>query len=269
MASYLHPGVYIEELPSGTRAIEGVGTSTACFIGYLTQGPVAEPVLISSFDDYERSFGGLREDNSSAQGDAMGHAVSAFFLNGGTKAYIVRAVAAGSAGESSATLRDAADTTDLLEASAANPGSWADGLVLRFTGKALGGDTVFLTEVGRIDDGDFTPLENLGELVPEEGEPTNLESVINSASKLIRVDMVGTAADLRTRLESATTSVTLAGGSNGNEPLLADYQAIFSALLKVRDINILLLPGIAWGMQPMKRFSGWPSPIVKPCVIAC
>jgi len=87
MASYLHPGVYIEELPSGSRPIEGVGTSTACFIGYVVRGPVATPVLISSWDDYVRNFGGLREDNATARGDEMGHAVSAFFMNGGTKAY--------------------------------------------------------------------------------------------------------------------------------------------------------------------------------------
>ena len=123
MASYLHPGVYIEELPSGSRPIEGVGTSTACLIGYVTRGPVGEPTLISSFDDYQRSFGGLREDNGSNRGDDMGHAVSAFFLNGGGKAYIVRAVAAGSAAAASGAVRDLADTTDLLEIDAANPAS--------------------------------------------------------------------------------------------------------------------------------------------------
>lgn len=248
MASYLHPGVYIEELPSGTRAIEGVGTATACFIGYLTQGPVGRPVLISSFDDYERSFGGLREDNSSTQGDAMGQAVSAFFLNGGAKAYILRAVAEGSAEESSATLRDGADTTDLLGVTAANPGTWADGLTLRFTRKTLGGETHFLTEVGRTETGEFVPLENLGELVPEADTPTELVSVINAASRLVRVALIGSAADLRTRLEAnATTSVTLDDGDDGDPPAQDDYQAIFNALLKVRDINILLLPGLAWG----------------------
>jgi hypothetical protein len=28
-AELLHPGVYVEEIPTGTRPIEGVGTSTA------------------------------------------------------------------------------------------------------------------------------------------------------------------------------------------------------------------------------------------------
>ena len=32
MPSYLHPGVYVEEIPSGSRPIEGVATSVAAFI---------------------------------------------------------------------------------------------------------------------------------------------------------------------------------------------------------------------------------------------
>ena len=33
MPSYLHPGVYIEEIPSGSKPIEGVATSVAAFVG--------------------------------------------------------------------------------------------------------------------------------------------------------------------------------------------------------------------------------------------
>jgi uncharacterized protein len=35
MAQYLSPGVYVEEVPSAVQAIEGVGTSTAAFIGMV------------------------------------------------------------------------------------------------------------------------------------------------------------------------------------------------------------------------------------------
>ena len=33
MPSYLSPGVYVEEVASGSRPIEGVGTSVAAFVG--------------------------------------------------------------------------------------------------------------------------------------------------------------------------------------------------------------------------------------------
>jgi hypothetical protein len=73
-------------------------------------------------------------------------------------------------------------------------------------------------------------------------------SVVNSASTLVRLTLpAGGAAALRTRLEAATpVSVTLGSGGNGNRPALTDYQAILTPLLKVRDISILLLPGIFW-----------------------
>ncbi len=47
MTAYLHPGVYIEEIPSGVKPIEGVPTSIAAFLGYGRRGPIDEPVYIS------------------------------------------------------------------------------------------------------------------------------------------------------------------------------------------------------------------------------
>ena len=50
MAEYLSPGVYVEEFDSSPRAIEGVGTSTAGFIGMAAKGPtVGAPSLVTSF----------------------------------------------------------------------------------------------------------------------------------------------------------------------------------------------------------------------------
>ena len=39
MPSYLSPGVYVEEVASGSRPIEGVGTSVAAFVGLAPTGP--------------------------------------------------------------------------------------------------------------------------------------------------------------------------------------------------------------------------------------
>ena len=50
MASYLHPGVYVEEIPSGSKPIEGVATSVAAFVGKATKGPVGKAELVQSFN---------------------------------------------------------------------------------------------------------------------------------------------------------------------------------------------------------------------------
>src|SRR5919106_5012106 len=78
------PGVYIEEIPSGVRTIVGVATSITAFIGAALRGPTHKPVVINSFGDFERIFGGLWVDSS------LGYAVRDFYLNGGSQAIIVR-----------------------------------------------------------------------------------------------------------------------------------------------------------------------------------
>ena len=57
-ASLTCPGVYIQEVPSGVRTITGVATSITAFVGRASVGPTDEPVMLASFADFERRFGG-------------------------------------------------------------------------------------------------------------------------------------------------------------------------------------------------------------------
>ena len=79
-----HPGVYIEEVPSGTRPITGVATSIAAFVGRTSRGPFDEPLLLHSWAAFDREFGGVW------LGSPLGHAVRDFYLNGGRDAVILR-----------------------------------------------------------------------------------------------------------------------------------------------------------------------------------
>lgn len=83
-ATLSYPGVYIEEIPSGVRTITGVATSITAFLGRASLGQINEPVIINSFADFERQFGGLAVDYP------LSYAVRDFFLNGGSQAIIVR-----------------------------------------------------------------------------------------------------------------------------------------------------------------------------------
>ena len=84
MTEYHHPGVYVEEIDSGARPIEGVPTSTAAFLGETERGPLT-PRLISSYAEYERAFGGVFHATK-----YMPHAISGFFENGGRRAVVCR-----------------------------------------------------------------------------------------------------------------------------------------------------------------------------------
>ncbi|NJK33073.1 MAG: hypothetical protein HC927_12055 [Deltaproteobacteria bacterium] len=79
-----YPGVYVQEIPSGSRTITGVSTSIALFIGMADQGPMDEPVRTLSYADFERSFG--TTNNSGELHDQ----VRQFFLNGGSQCWVIR-----------------------------------------------------------------------------------------------------------------------------------------------------------------------------------
>lgn len=81
-----YPGVYIEEFAPGAP-IEGVGTSTAGFVGVALRGPINSPTLIQSWDAFVDVFGGLIEDGPRG---FLAPAVNGFFVNGGTACYVVR-----------------------------------------------------------------------------------------------------------------------------------------------------------------------------------
>ncbi|WP_369215502.1 phage tail sheath subtilisin-like domain-containing protein [Streptomyces flavofungini] len=84
MPSYLSPGVYVEEVASGSRPIEGVGTSVAAFVGLAPTGPLNEPTLVTNWTQYVASFGDFTD------GYYLAHSVYGFFNNGGSAAYVVR-----------------------------------------------------------------------------------------------------------------------------------------------------------------------------------
>jgi Bacteriophage tail sheath protein len=118
-AQLTYPGVYIEEVPSGVHTITGVATSITAFVGRAARGPVNEPIMLTSYADFERRFGGLSRLSS------LGFAVRDFFQNGGSQAIVVRLYRA-SADPETATI-----DANGFALRAANPGSWGNALRAR------------------------------------------------------------------------------------------------------------------------------------------
>ncbi|MGF1613494.1 MAG: hypothetical protein ACFCVA_06150 [Gammaproteobacteria bacterium] len=203
MPTFLHPGVYVQEVPSGARPIEAVGTATAAFVGFTIRGPLAEPTFISRRQDYDDIFGGIQPESSADApntdpplGDAMGHAVNAFFLNGGTTAYVVRL--APEARSASVAIpppaRDAGETSDsgetnpeLLKLTAANPGTWGAGLTVRFVSTPPG----FLLDIGRGQGRAFQALERFTDLSFSSSDSNFVAHRVNGVSQLIHVMSIG------------------------------------------------------------------------------
>lgn len=89
-----YPGVYIEEFTPGAP-IEGVGTSTAAFLGPCSEGPLNEPTKITSWDMFHEKFGTWdsklgRRVATPLDGFYLWYAVRGFFENGGKVCYVTR-----------------------------------------------------------------------------------------------------------------------------------------------------------------------------------
>ena len=84
MPAPINSRVFIEEVPARLKAIEGVSTSTTAFIGVAASGPLNQPTKITSFSEYENSFGGQAESSE------MSYGIRQFFANGGSEAWVVR-----------------------------------------------------------------------------------------------------------------------------------------------------------------------------------
>lgn len=126
MAEYLSPGVYVEEYDNAPRGMEGVGTSTAGFVGLAEKGSTkGAPVLITNYAEFLRRFGGYLSEFEFGGYRYLAGAVEQFFLNGGTRCYVARVIPGNA--------RAAMFQNECLNISAANEGSWGNRIVLEFT----------------------------------------------------------------------------------------------------------------------------------------
>jgi phage tail sheath protein FI len=79
MVEYRYPGVYVEEVSSGSHPIEGVSTSTAGFVGVTGRGPLLGP--LTSFMEFEQA-------GTSNAGVNLTLALRGFFDNGGRRCFV-------------------------------------------------------------------------------------------------------------------------------------------------------------------------------------
>ena len=175
-----YPGVYVQELPSGTRTITGVATAITAFIGRAVFGPVDEATPIYNFDDFERIFGGLSKDMT------LGYAVRDFFLNGGEQALIVRLY------REPAMPADAGSVLEVdgLKLVAASPGTWGKRLrasigtnVLPAARSQYGlGDKDALFDLALSSDGASESFRNL----TVTDTPRRIDRVLATQSRLVR-----------------------------------------------------------------------------------
>jgi uncharacterized protein len=191
----LHPGVYIEEIPSGVRPIEGVSTSTAAFLGKAERGPDDRALLITSFSEFTRHYGDF------LKGFYLAHAALNFFDNGGRRLYVARVVPV-VAGEgvtfakvattSMANRQSAEQTAATVEASSL--GAWGNTLELEVSDSTADPANEFRLTV-REHRPDGVQTETFDDLSIVPSASNFIERVVAAQSRLVRVTVPEQASD--------------------------------------------------------------------------
>jgi phage tail sheath protein FI len=178
-SSYLSPGVYMEEVSSGSRPIEAAGTAVAAFVGFAEKGPLNQPTLVTNWTQFTQGFGAF------IPGSYLAHAVYGYFANGGGSAYVVRV--------GSDTVAEAPVLRGELPA--AEDGKTA--FIVRALPAAIGGQPLTVEVVPGTDPAaeTFTLLvkragtvvETMEDLTVRRG-PSNVATAVKNRSKLIEVE---------------------------------------------------------------------------------
>lgn len=240
-----YPGVYIEEVPSGVRTITGVATSIAAFLGWAPEGPVGSAVLVQSWADFNRQYGGLDARSY------LGYSVYQFFANGGQQAYIIRIVGTGNA-TASKTL------SGVLTVSALDPGLWGNSYGVTIKNLATAGR--FQLQVFSLPPSPATPIlvESFENLSMSSTDSRYVSNIVKNQSSYITAAVIGsnpspppdnaTPAPLTGGLDGAI----LAPASTSGAPAGAFETAVLPGsgvgvdLLEHVDLfNILCVPGEA------------------------
>ncbi len=122
----------MEEFDSGAQPLEGASTSTAGFIGLAQRGEVQGiPELVTSFADFQRLFGSYLSENGFGSYRFLAYAVEHFFVNGGSRCYVMRV--APSDAKPARNFTDETEESAILQITAKNPGTWGNKIKLIVT----------------------------------------------------------------------------------------------------------------------------------------
>jgi uncharacterized protein len=208
MPEYLAPGVYVEEVDTGPKPIEGVSTSTSGMVGVTERGPENIPTLVVGYADFVRQFGDVLDDNEFANAWYLPHAVKGFFDNGGKRLYIVR-VLPGQATYAGVQLYDRGETLG-ISTTLASRAEQGDGFIVVAAGTGItSGDTLL------IEDGSASEYHEVSGRV--QGLRTPLTAAHPAATPVMAYDVMG-----------GTTGLTNAG-SIGDMSIVLDDTSGLSA----------------------------------------
>ncbi|MDH5625078.1 MAG: phage tail sheath subtilisin-like domain-containing protein [Nitrospira sp.] len=231
MAILSYPGVYIDEVSSGIRPIEAVGTSTAAFVGLAEMGPDDEALRITSWTEFQRYYGGYIADGY------LAHSVFQFFNNGGRQCYIARVTRTDAVAASVRVHNRAPVPVSGLTFSAKNKGAWGNYLYLQIEDGSTDRGNTFRLSVRKQQEVDLVPedflnippLETHDDLSMDPASPQYVVNVLRQNSRLINAEVDVANVTLQRGFHRGGNAPTMPAGSNLNFQINLDgdgYQQI-------------------------------------------
>jgi hypothetical protein len=248
VASFKHPGIYVDENLTPSNTIGGGGVNPAAFVGANFRGPTV-PTLIRSWTDYQNLFGGF---GPAGQGNSynLPYAVFSYLNNGGASAWISRAVGTG-ATAGAAILKDtAAAPVNTLTVTALNPGTWTNQISIDIANTLIPGGVLVSGRFDLIvrypDATDASIVERWTNLSMNSNDPRYAPGIINSVtagSNYISVADNASVTASPNNAPAAVTAAPLATGSDGAVPTAGQVTAAINALDVVQEGLTINLPG--------------------------
>ena len=237
MTTYSRPGVFIQEvdLPQ-TIELPDNGNAVGGFAGTLAKGPSNVPVLLASWIDFVKTFGGLSDSYPTTW------AAYNFFANGGRNLYVKRVVGA-SAVKATVTLVDRSTVpgVDTLTITAKNPGEWGNQLAVDVV--AAGSSDRF----GLIISLNPGVVEQFTDLSMDPTDRRYAVSVINAASAYVdAIDEESVTSSPSNMPKVTSSSASLTTGANGDTPDEAAYIAAYGTFDPIQNPIVFNAPDAAY-----------------------
>jgi phage tail sheath protein FI len=246
--TYLTPGVYVEEIPSANKPIEGVGTAVAAFVGLAPGGPVNTPMRISNWTQFAKIYGDpVNPDNGPfMDGAYLAHSIYGFFQNGGSVCWVVRVGADDGGGASARAALPAASDKTVEAFRAVSLKGVAEPVTVEVSEEpdpaAKDGDVTYKLVVTAGDQS-----ESHEGLSLKKGR-ANIATKVNAASKLIKIEDVSATLP-ETRV--ATGSYTLSSPAQKPEAIESTHfegdvarRSGMGGLAAVDEVTMLVMPDI-------------------------
>lgn len=254
----LAPGVYVEEVSSGIKPISGVGTSTAAFIGLTETGVENKPVLITSWSEYVREFGGFWSNFY------LPYAVYGFFAEGGSKCYVVRVTPSGATKAKIAAIKSD-DGQSVLAVEALSKGKWGNRVTIIIEDASDNQKKNDQGEIEQVDpklfkltvkyqEADAFKAEYEGDDVVEVYDRVSLFDVVakvNAASSFVNLKLLTELPTTENEIISyqlrpvSGVYPLIDGSDDGTETgdfVDADFIAGLNTLESVEDVNMIAIP---------------------------